>query len=407
MKRLFFLNRFYAPDHSATSQLVGDVATDLAEHGHDVHVITSRQLYNEPQARLPLHEYIKGVTVYRVTTTQFGRARLALRAIDYLSFYASAWRALRKLTKPHDIVVAMTDPPMVSLIAMQAATRRGAYLINWLQDIYPEIAVELGVPFLDGPALRIISSLRDRSLKLASANVVLGSNMADKVAARGIGRDQIHIIPNWSDDSEIVPVPASDNPLRRDWGLTNKFVVGYSGNLGRAHEFYTVVTAAEQLRDNGDIVFLCIGGGHLLKELKAHANERGLNNFRFMDYQDQASLKHSLGVPDVHWISLRPEVEGLIVPSKVYGIAAAGRPIIAVCAKNGEISKMVEEHHCGIVVEPGDGNALTTAIVNLSKDAERCALMGRRARAMLDTHFTRQQAFQRWRTLLEGIGQTY
>src|ERR1700733_8146145 len=389
MKRIVFLNRFFSPDHSATSQLVGDVAIDLASCGHEVHVITSQQLYDDPHVHLLAQDTVKDVRVHRVTTTHFGRSRLVGRAIDYLAFYASAWRTLRAVAQPNDVIVAMTDPPLISLVAMQVADRAGAQLINWLQDIYPEVAVELAVPFLNGPVLRTITYLRDRSLKTAAANVVLGNNMAETVAARGIARDRIHVIANWSEDEEIVPVAASDNPLRRQWGLENKFVVGYSGNLGRAHEFDTVLAAAELLKNNSDIVFLCIGGGHLLDRLAEGVRERGLGNFRFMNYQDKTVLKFSLGVADVHWISLRPEVEGLIVPSKVYGVAAAGRPLIAICAKDGEISKMVEQYQCGVVIEPKDAKTLVDSILRLYNDIALRTKMGRQARTMLEANFSR------------------
>jgi colanic acid biosynthesis glycosyl transferase WcaI len=403
MRRVFFLNRFFTPDHSATSQLVGDVATDLAARDYEVHVVTSRQLYDDPQARLPRKANIKGVQVHRVATTHFGRSRLAGRAIDYLSFYAAAWRMLSRLTRPQDVVVAMTDPPLISLIAMHMAKRRGAILINWLQDIYPEVAVALKVPLVKGLILRIITNLRDRSLNTAAANVVVGSLMADKVAARGIARDRIHVIANWSEDDAIVPIAASDNLLRRQWGLADKFVVGYSGNLGRAHEFDTILAAAKRLRDNADIVFLCIGGGHHMAQLTKKAHERGLSNFQFRDYQDQAVLQFSLSVPDVHWISLKPELEGLIVPSKIYGIAAAGRPILAICAKDGETARLVEQHRCGVVIEPGAVNALVEAIFRLSKNARLRSKMGQQARAMLDTRFTRHQALRRWQNLLHDL----
>jgi colanic acid biosynthesis glycosyl transferase WcaI len=372
-----------------------------------VHVITSQQLYDDPQARLPPQDTLGGVQVHRVATTHFGRSRLVGRAVDYLSFYASAWRTLLTVTQPDDVLVAMTDPPLISLVAMRVADRRGAHLVNWLQDIYPEVAVELGVPFLRGPILQGISFLRDRSLKTAAANVVLGDHMADKVASRGISKDRIHVIANWSEDEKIAPIAASDNPLRREWGLENKFVVGYSGNLGRAHEFDTVLGAAECLQGNSDIVFLCIGGGHLLNLLTKRVQERSLGNFRFMDYQDQAILKFSLCVPDVHWISLKPELEGLIVPSKVYGIAAAGRPVIAICAENGEIARMVEQHQCGVFIEPGKAEALANSILQLSKDIPLRNEMGRHARTMLEAHFTRRQALDRWRRLLQDVGQSH
>ena len=404
MKRVIFLNRFFSPDHSATSQLVSDIATDLASCGHDVHVITSQQLYDDPQARLPSQETLSGVRVHRVATTRFGRSKLIGRAVDYFSFYASAWRTLLEVTQPDDILVAMTDPPLISLVAMQVASRRRAYLVNWLQDIYPEVAVALNVPLLKGPIVQIIAHQRDQCLKKADANVVVGDHMADKVASRGISRNRIHVISNWCEDEEISPVAPSENPLRREWGLENKFVVGYSGNLGRAHEFATVLAAAERLSGNSDIVFICIGGGHLLKQLAQCVQERGLTNFKFMGYQDRAVLKFSLGVPDVHWISLRPEVEGLIVPSKIYGIAAASRPVIAICANDGEVAKIVKRYRFGGVVEPGNVRALVDLILQLSTDAALRAEMGRRARAMLEARFSRRQALARWRQLLEHVG---
>jgi colanic acid biosynthesis glycosyl transferase WcaI len=404
MNRVFFLNRFYAPDHSATSQLASDVTAYLASCGHEIHVITSQQLYDNPQARLPPEETIQGVRVHRITTTHFGRSKLVGRAIDYLSFYASTWRRLRTMTKPGDVLVAMTDPPLISVVAMHLANRRRVHLVNWLQDIYPEIAIQLGVPFLNGPIAKSLAYLRDRCLKTAMANVVLGSHMADKVAAHGGTKDRIHLIANWSEDDQIAPVPAGENPLRREWGLEGKFVVGYSGNLGRAHEFDTVLAAAEHLKNNSDVVFLFIGGGHLTNRLIKTVKDRGLSNFRFMDYQDQAALKFSLSVPDVHWISLKPEVEGLIVPSKVYGIAAAGRPIIAICTKDGEIARMVQQYRCGVVVEPGNADALVGTILQLSKDVGRRTEMGHQARAMLDSQFSRRKALERWRRLLELVG---
>jgi colanic acid biosynthesis glycosyl transferase WcaI len=404
MKRVFFLNRFYAPDHSATSQLVSDVAAYLASCGHEIHVITSRQLYDNPKARLPPEETIQGVRVHRIATTHFGRSKLIGRAIDYLSFYTSTWRRLRTATQHGDVLVAMTDPPLISVVAMRVAVRRRLHLVNWLQDIYPEIAIQLSVPFLKGPIAKSLAYLRDRGLKTAAANVVLGSHMADKAAAHGATKDRIHLIANWSEDDQIAPVPAVENPLRREWGLEGKFVVGYSGNLGRAHEFDTVLAAAEHLKNNSDIVFLFIGGGYLTNRLIKIVQERGLTNFQFMDYQDQAILKFSLSAPDVHWISLKPEVEGLIVPSKVYGIAAAGRPIIAICAKDGEIARMVQQYQCGVVVEPGNADALVSTILQLAKDVGRRTEMGHRARAMLESQFSRRKALDRWRLLLEQIG---
>jgi colanic acid biosynthesis glycosyl transferase WcaI len=406
MQRLFFLNRYFHPDHSATSQLLSDLAFHLAASGRQVHVITSQQRYDDPGSRLPAKEVVNGINVFRVPTTHFGRAVLLGRGFDYLSFYASAWRALRGLVKRDDILVAMTDPPLISIVAMQVAKHRGAHLVNWLQDVYPEVAVQLGISALRGPIGSGLSYLRDKTLRTAAANVVVGQRMRDRITSLGIATDHVQVIHNWSDDEQIAPVSNADNPLRSEWGLDDKFVVGYSGNLGRAHEFDTVLAAGERLRHDPRIVFVFIGGGHRMDELAGIVKTRGLDaTFRFIPYQDRMLLKHSLCVPDIHWISLKPAVEGMIVPSKFYGIAAAGRPTIAITARDGEIARLVLEHNCGLVIEPGQADALADAIARLSTDPQSLAAMGARARAMLDANFTRRQALERWRDLLDRVEQ--
>src|SRR6266567_1235840 len=195
MKRIIFLNRFFFPDHSATSQLLSDLAFHLASAGRDVHVVASRQLYEDPRAELPPEEIVAGVCIHRLATAQFGRSALPGRSIDYLSFYRSLWRFVPGLANPGDILVAKTDPPLLSVLAMWLAKRRGTHLVNWLQDLYPEVAMKLGVRFLHGPVGYGLTNLRDRSLRAAAANIVVGQRMAEQLHSRGIDPQRISIIP--------------------------------------------------------------------------------------------------------------------------------------------------------------------------------------------------------------------
>jgi glycosyltransferase involved in cell wall biosynthesis len=403
-KRVIFINRFFFPDHSATSQILTDLAFHLADCGIDVRVVTSRQRYDDPHADLPEAESIDGVAIHRISTTRFGRAALIGRGFDYLSFYTSAYRSVLAFAQPGDVLVAKTDPPLLCVAAMQAAKRRGLHLVNWLQDLYPELAAQLDVPFVKGPLGRAFLKLRDATLRAADVNVVVGERMAEIVRNRGIAPERISVIPNWCDDEKIQPIAGPDNPLRREWGLEDRFVVGYSGNLGRGHEFETVLAAAERLHTDQRLCFLFIGGGNKFAELARAVRGRGLDHlFRFLPYQQRSLLKLSLGVPDVHLISLRPELEGLIVPSKIYGIAAAGRPIIAVTAYDGEVARLVRQHDCGVVVAPGEGELLANTLRGLRADPARLAEMGHYARAMLDAHFTRRGALEHWRSLLKQV----
>ena len=401
MSRIFLCNRFFFPDHSANSQLLTDLAFDLAAAGKEVHVIASRQLYDNPSARLPGEERVAGVCIHRLATTRFGRSSLLGRTVDYVSFYCSIWTFLHRFVARGDILVIKTDPPLVSVLAMWSVRRRDVRIVNWLQDLYPEVAIALGVPVIRGRFGKMLLRLRDRSLEVAMVNVVVGHGMRQRLLTRGVEPGHVLVISNWTDDDKIAPLDPTWNPLRCEWGLEDRFVIGYSGNLGRAHEFETLLAAAERLRHIRGITFLFIGGGHQIPELAAAVSARGLNEvFRFIPYQKREILKCSLAVPDVHWVSLRPQMEGLMMPSKFLGAAAAGRPIIAITARHGELAELLRTHDCGVAIEPGNVEALVKTISVFAGDRKLCRAMGQRARQMLDTHFSRQQGLRCWREVL-------
>ena len=407
MRRLIFVNRFFFPDFSATSQLLSDLACHLAAGGREVHVVTSAQIYDAPRAplaALPPVETVNSVQVHRVPTTRFGRVSLVGRSFDYLTFYRSARRRLLALARPGDLMVAKTDPPLLSVPVMSAARRTGAGFITWLQDLYPEVAAVLDVPLIRGPVAQHLARWRDRSLQAAEANVVVGELMAKKLAALGVAPGRIHVVANWCNDAELRSVPQTENTLRRAWGLQDKFVFGYSGNLGRAHEFATVLAAAERLRDDARFVFLMIGGGRRYEELRHAAASKGLAGaFRFLPYQPRDTLAQSLGASDAHWVSLNPKLEGLIVPSKFYGIAAAGRPIVMIGDPKGELGRLIAAHRCGFVVKSGDADALVGVLQQLANEPETVAQMGARARHLLEARFSRAQTLERWRQLLDRL----
>jgi colanic acid biosynthesis glycosyl transferase WcaI len=404
MARVIFVNRYFFPDHSATSQILSDLTFHLAAIGHEVHVITSRQRYDDPRAALPENENVNGVQVHRVASSRFGRAALSGRALDYLSFYRSVRRQLDTVARPGDMVIAKTDPPLLSLVLESTARNRGTYLVNWLQDIYPETAAVLGVPLIRGPALALLRGLRNRSLRKTDATVVVGDLMAQRIKEFGVPAARVHVIANWCDDETIRPAAGTDNPLREAWHLSGKFVIGHSGNLGRAHDFETVLGAAERLRNEPRIVFLMIGGGKHFEELAKAVKARGLeNSFRFRPYQERAMLPHSLDVADAHWLSLHPALEGLIVPSKFYAIAAAGKPMLMIGDSEGEIGRLIRQHRCGTIIAPGDVATLTDTLRRWSGGSEAIIEMGGQARQMLDAQFTRRRALDQWSRLLAEL----
>jgi colanic acid biosynthesis glycosyl transferase WcaI len=405
MKRIVFVNRFFHPDHSATSQILSDLAFALADRGMPITLVTSRLRYDGSGERLPARENVRGVDVVRVKTTGFGRSNVLGRLFDYASFYATAGATLSGLLRPGDIVVAKTDPPLISLVAHAVARRKGASFVNWIQDLYPETAEQLGVSALRGPLGAALRRMRNASLRAADANVAIGERMASRLVACGALPGSVHVIPNWVDETAIRPVAHQDNPLRREWGLDGKFVVGYSGNLGRAHEFETLLGAAERLKHEDDLVFLFIGGGHHASRMGEEVGQRGLSHlFMFKPYQPAERLSQSLSAPDVHWLSLLPQIEGLIVPSKFYGIAAAGRPVLSVADPEGEIGTIVRRADAGAAIAVDDSAGLADALRHLRYNVAVRDLQGNNARALSETCFSRSLAVSKWTSLLHSVG---
>lgn len=396
---IIFVNRYFWPDRSATSQILTDVAYHLAQQGHDVQVIASRLSYESDEGPYPAKEVHKGVTIHRVATPSFGRGNVMGRIADYLGFYVTSFFKTLAIARSGDVVVAKTDPPVLSWPIGIAARLKGAKRANWLQDLYPEVAEAFGVLGTNGLPARIARLLRDRSLRQADLNIAIGDRMADLLRRQKVEESRIAVIPNMTDDQSIRPIAAADNPLRTEWGFAESdLVVGYSGNLGRAHEVDTLLGAAELLQTEGrsDIRFLMIGGGFLRKRLESEIAMRGLTQFLLMPYQPREQLHFSLTVPDVHWVSLLPELEGLIVPSKFYGAAASGRPVVFIGSPQGELGAIMPDHHCGAVVARGASAELAELLKSYADNPEDRLQQGQNARALVESRFNRGAIFAKW-----------
>lgn len=408
--------------------MLTDLAFALARRGHKITVVTSRLGYEDPFARYPRQESVNGVDIIRVATTRFGRAGLAGRAIDYLTFYlTAAWTLLLRVRRD-DMIIAKTDPPLLGLATMPVARLRGAHQVNWLQDVFPEVAIELGMG--KTRARRIVFAVlrrwRDRVLRKAVLNVVIGERMAEVVRRLGVPVERIRIIPNWADGKIVRPVPAEKNDLRRAWDLGNTFVVGYSGNLGRAHDIATIVdamalTQASSVNRTGTlrlavgaspiqepapvkpITWLFVGGGAKMGVLRGEAVRRHYDRVQFQVYQARERLAESLSVPDVHLITLKPELEGLIVPSKFYGIAAAGRPAIFIGDPEGEIGRILTRTQTGVVVAAGDSDGLAQAVLSLAREPRLALEYGQRARALLERAYDLPFAVAAWEEVIAHV----
>jgi glycosyltransferase involved in cell wall biosynthesis len=322
--------------------------------------------------------------------------------LDYATFHVAATLALWRLVGAGDVILAKTDPPLVSVAAAWVARRRGARLVTWQQDLFPEVAAALGVRWAAGPLGRALTGLRDQSLRQAVCNVVLDDGMAARLRAAGVG-DNLRVIPNWSDRG-LRPVPHAANPLRRAWGLEHACVVGYSGNLGRAHLAAEIGALVRATADLDALLWLFVGAGAGHAHLRAALDDAAARRVRFRPYQPRPRLSASLSAADLHLVSLAPACEGLIVPSKFYGILAVGRPVLFLGDPEGAIAREIRRFELGVVLAAGRPERWREPLARLVADPAARAAMGARARARFDAVYRSEHALERWAAVLGADG---
>lgn len=360
------------------------------------------RLENSPP--LPEDGQRKGgvIHVSRVGMSVFGKAGIAARIADFGLFYVLAvWRLLT-MPRP-DVVVCYTTPPFVGLAGIVCRWLRGSRAVYWVMDLYPDLPVACGVMKERGIATRFFERVNRFILRHSDVDVVLGRCMEERVVAKGTPRERVKMIPVWADLGGISPIEHEANPLRRVWAPNGEFVVMYSGNFGLGHDAQTIIGAMRALKDDASVRFVFIGGGKRRKEVEAAVQEFGLTNAVFEDYRPRGELSQSLSAGDVHLISLKEGVEGIMVPSKMYGIMAVARPSLFVGSPVSEIARVLEESGSGFTVREGDSAGLAARIVDLKNDAAKRKAMGEKGRTSIAGRYDSDAACGAWVEMLEGL----
>jgi glycosyltransferase involved in cell wall biosynthesis len=384
--KICFFNRSYWPDEASTGELLTELAEDLVNrHGCRVSVVAGRAVHAPTGVAAgrgpvgPVNEESRhGVTIVRANGSRRSPSRFSGRAANYLTYFASATAASFRIGKP-DVVVALTDPPIIGLAALWAARRAGARFVFLCEDVFPEVAA-LVEDFHSGTVNAALERTSRYLLRHADASVAIGDRMRRRlVEEKGADPARLHVIHNWADCEAVVP-RSKDNPFARAHGLTERFVLMHSGNVGLSQNLDVLVEAADRLRSKDRLTIAIVGHGARRDALERMAAARGLVNLRFFPYQPKASLADSFGTADAFLVSLRKGLEGYIVPSKVYGILAAGRPYIAATDPSCEAATIARDSGCGLVTPPGDVDALAGAIATLYDNPAATREMGLGAR---------------------------
>lgn len=347
--------------------------------------------------RLWSHEQRGTVSIVRTWGTRFPKSNLLGRLVNLGTYYLLAAVVAFRLPRP-DVIVAETDPPLLGALAAVLKRRFGCQLVYNVQDLYPDIAEVTG-GVRSALLLELLRRANDYAYKRSDLIVTLGHDMADRIVAKGVPAGKVVVVPDWVDCGRIRPLES--NPFRRNFG--EKFVVMYSGNIGLSQQLEAVLEAAGGLGDDERILFAIIGEGARKKWLEERARAMGLRNVIFMPYQPQEKLGESLSAADLHLIPLAPGAAGCLVPSKIYGILAAGRPFIAMMEKNAEVAQIARQDGVGFVVQPGDVDALIRTIREAADAPDRLKQMGVRARRLAEQRFDRSKVTSQFGSVLAGV----
>ncbi len=381
-----FFNRSFFPDTTATGQLLTELCEGLTEdHGCRVSVVAGVPLLPAPgdvagpmRGHVFHREQYRGLEILRARGTRFSKRRFPGRFSNYVTYFLSACYAGLRLDHP-DVVCALTDPPIVGLAAYFASRRFRVPLVMSYRDIFPEVA-RLLEDFQSETVNRTLNSVNRFLVRKADRIVALGETMRQKlIAEKGADPQKVVVIPDWADCREIIPGP-KQNPFSLTHGLADKFVVMHSGNLGLSQGLEILVRAATHLRAIPDIQIVFIGEGVIKPVLEKQVGALRLHNVRFLPYQPKDGLRDSFASADAFVVSLKRGLAGYIVPSKLYGILAAGRPYVAAVEEESEVADIAKKYECGLLVGPGDAEDLAQKIQTLYHDRALAGRLGANAR---------------------------
>jgi glycosyltransferase involved in cell wall biosynthesis len=375
--RIIVISQFFGPDQSAVGQFLADFVDGAAAAGHDVTVICGADDYaagdgatrsdDQGEKSESAAEFRTGggaIRIARVRTAAFSQSKMR-KLLSYATFYAGAiWRAL-SISKP-DVVVTLTAPPGLAWIGWLAQRVRGCRHVAWEMDLYPDIAIALNIPVAAWTS-RILDFPRRR----AGTIIVPGDCMKARLLQHRIPEDRITVAENWADGGTIFPLPFPKLPPMR---------ILYSGNLGLAHDVATIRAVIENLAGCPDLLFLFAGGGLARRELIEFCQKRGIENISFQGYVRLQDLGASLAECHIGLVTQKPTTLGAIVPSKTYGLMAAGRPVLYIGPASATPAVLIQRFDCGWHFDCGDEAGVAALLLRLIEDPEELRRKGQNGR---------------------------
>lgn len=400
--KLSVITQFFPPDFAATGQLIEELVKQLSWQGMDIKVFTGQPGYAFQTTKAPEFEEHKLLKIKRSRTTQVGSNRVRTKALGGVLFMVRSALHLIKNCRRRDLVLLTTAPPFLPLLGYLVNLCLGMRYACLLYDLYPDIAVELGVVSKQHWVAKLWREVNRRVWRRAESIIVLSEAMKQRVVNHCPEvENKIQVIHSWANQKKIVPMAKADNWFAQEHGLVEPFTVLYSGNMGRCHDIDTIFEAMVQLRDQ-PIKFVCIGNGAKREDLMVKAKQYSLDNVLFLPYQSRDALPYSLTACDLSLVSVSPGMESLVAPSKLYSALASGRPIAAICPPHTYLRSMLQNSGCGAWFDNGESGKLADFILRLSQEQALAQTMGQAARAYLEENFTPELIARQYFNVLHG-----
>jgi colanic acid biosynthesis glycosyl transferase WcaI len=339
--RILLLNQAFHPDHVATAQVLSDFAVALAGRGHDVTAVASSRGYDTTAHRYAAREEWQGVKIRRIWTPGLGKTSKWRRLVDFASFWMSAALILLRLPR-FDVTVCLTSPPLISTLGTMVARLKGGAVVPWIMDLNPDEAVAAGWLRAGSLPERMMTGLQNWSFAKAARIIALDRFMQDRLRAKGIGPEAIHVDAPWSHDEAVHYTAEAREAFRTKHGLAAKFVVMYSGNHSPCHPLDTILAAANALKSETSIHFLFVGGGSEFKKVQAFQKDKALPNVTTLPYQPLDQLSGSLSSADLHLVVMGDPFVGIVHPCKIYNVMALGIPFLFVGPPDSHVGDLAK-----------------------------------------------------------------
>ena len=410
-KKLLIYAHYFYPDVASTGQILTELCEGMTDT-FDITVICVVPSYSgtideKYKTKRIYKEEHNGIKIIRVRVPEFQKSNKISRIKNLLAYFFNSLLATLKIEK-QDYIYTISQPPILGgVLGVLGKWLKGGKLIYNIQDFNPEQTMAVGYS-KNKLLLNTVMAVDKFSCKKADKVIVVGRDMQETLRNRFNNKKvpKNVFINNWINEKEIYPLEQNHPRIvefKEKYNLQDKFIIMYSGNIGLYYDLENIIKVIGEFKDREDVVFAFVGDGTVKDKVEAYVNENNLSNVKFIPYQDKADLIYSLNAADIHWVVNAKGIKGVSVPSKLYGVMAAGKPVLGVLDKGSEARLIVEECNCGVCIEPGNYKEISNNIEYILNNKEEIRALGSNGRQYLETNLTKEVSINKYKENILAI----